>query len=108
MLNKEYLRVFHLIDKNSLGSYNNNFKILLAQAFFLAGNIEECINTLEKNLVDYSKEPLPENSSEACNLSIIYLLLGKAYEVPSFNRTKKTNCSLSSTINGHSTATHPT
>ena len=81
MLNKEYLRVFHLIDKNGLGSYNNNFKILLAQAFFLAGNIEECINTLEKNLIDYSKDPIPESSSESFNMSIIYLLLGKAYEV---------------------------
>jgi hypothetical protein len=50
-LNKEYLRCVQLVEKYELAFHNEKFRILTAQALFNAGNINACINVLEKDLV---------------------------------------------------------
>jgi hypothetical protein len=50
MMNKEYQRCVQLIEKYELAFHSEQFRILTAQALFFAGNLNACINVLEKNL----------------------------------------------------------
>jgi hypothetical protein len=52
MLNKEFLRCVQLIEKYELAFHSEKFRILTAQALFQSGNINACINVLEKNLLN--------------------------------------------------------
>lgn len=79
-LNKEYSRCVNLIQKYNVVYYNLNFLILYGQALFNCDDYDSVILYLEK-------DPLPleyynPQAQETRNLtSILYLLLGKAYEM---------------------------
>lgn len=83
--NKEYLRVVQLLDKSGLSFFNERFRVLLGQAFFFAGNYEECINVLETNLMEETTNPaadkcFSDSKDQSYFQSLKYLFLGKAYE----------------------------
>ena len=56
-LNKEYFRSVQLIEKHALTYWSEKFRLLVAQAFLNAANVDACINVLEK--------PLDEGSAAA-------------------------------------------
>eukprot|EP00826_Nyctotherus_ovalis_P064907 TRINITY_DN9531_c0_g2_i1.p2 TRINITY_DN9531_c0_g2~~TRINITY_DN9531_c0_g2_i1.p2 ORF type:complete len:187 (+),score=52.72 TRINITY_DN9531_c0_g2_i1:157-717(+) len=83
--NKEYLRVVQLLDKSGLSFFNERFRVLLGQAFFFAGNYDECINVLETNLMEETTNPaagkcFTDTKEELYFQSLKHLVLGKAYE----------------------------
>ena len=103
--NKEYLRVVQLLDKSGLSFYNERFRILLGQAFFFAGNYEECINVLETNILEETSNPASDKCfTDAKEFSYFqslkFLVLGKAYEaqenktfaVQNLKEALKANC----------------
>jgi hypothetical protein len=65
LLNKEHLRCVSLIEKYELVFHSEKFRIMTAQALLQAGNVNACINVLEKNLLN----PL-ENEVMSSNMSM--------------------------------------
>mmetsp|Transcript_16241 Transcript_16241/g.18789 ORF Transcript_16241/g.18789 Transcript_16241/m.18789 type:complete len:113 (-) Transcript_16241:203-541(-) len=107
-MNKEYVRCVQLIEKQSMNInrlcssqnlYSEKFRILTAQAFLKAKDVQSCIAVLEKESVD------PENIS-SFELSVFeeeqinyykglrYLVLAKAYELQENNECATENYKL--------------
>jgi hypothetical protein len=83
-LNNEYLRALQLIEKTGLGYYNEKFRTLFAQAYFSAGNIDECINVLKREETNGFQLEHEIDRFSNYNQYTYYqdskLFLGKAYE----------------------------
>jgi anaphase-promoting complex subunit 6 len=69
--NKEYPRVYHLLQKHNFLNYSLQTQVLAAQAMISSKNYQECIKILS--------EPT-QTESDANWLALKYLYLGKAYE----------------------------
>ena len=108
-LNKEYMRCVQLIEKQSSSInrvctnqnlYSEKFRILTAQAFLKANNIEACINVLEKennevdNITNFEMSVLEEEQSNYYK-GLKHLVLAKAYESQENNECAAENYKLS-------------
>ena len=69
--NKEYPRVYHLLQKHNFLNYSLQTQVLAAQSMIAAKNYQECIKILS--------EPTQLKSDNSW-LALKYLYLGKAYE----------------------------
>jgi anaphase-promoting complex subunit 6 len=84
-LNNEYLRAVQLIEKTGLGYYNEKFRTLFAQAYFSAGNIDECINVLKSEetngfQLEHEIDRFSNYHQYTYYEGLKALILGKAYE----------------------------
>lgn len=84
--NKEYPRVYHLLQKHNLLNYSLQTQVLAAQAMIAAKNFPECIKILT--------EPV-QNPSKPHWHALKYLYLGKAYEAKENKQLAAENYSLS-------------
>ena len=84
--NKEYPRVYHLLQKHNFLNYSLQTQVLAAQSMIAAKNFQECIKILS--------DPTQFESDNHW-LSLKYLYLGKAYEAKENKQLAGENYALS-------------
>jgi hypothetical protein len=93
-----------LIEKHRLTFSSEKFRILVAQAYLKAKNIESCINILEKedieteNVTDFQLIVFEEEESHYYK-GLKHLTLAKAYETQENNELAAKNYKLSLRFN---------